>query len=75
MISYDHGTLQLFGIPVFTLIVASVFFAALAGLAFGIFRWKKRTGKVVAIASAFVLLLFALAVLLVLVTVGSGSMG
>ena len=75
MITYDHDTLRLFGIPLFTLIVGSVFLAALAGLSFGAFRWRQRTGKIVVIASAFVLLLFALAIMLVLITVGGGGMG
>ncbi len=75
MITYDHDKVRLFGIPLFTLIVAIVFLASLAGLSFGVFRWRQRAGKIVAIASAFLLLLFALAILLVLITVGSGSMG
>jgi hypothetical protein len=75
MITYDHDTLRLFGIPLFTLVVGIVFFAALAGLSFGVFRWRQRAGKIVVIASAFILLLFALAIMLVLITVGSGSMG
>jgi hypothetical protein len=75
MISYDHNTLRLFGIPLFTLVVGVLFFAALAGLSFGVFRWKQRSGKIAVIASAIILLLFALAIVLVLVTVGSGSMG
>lgn len=75
MITYDHDTLRLFGIPLFTLLVGSVFLAALAGLSFGVFRWKQRTGKIVTIAFALILLLFALAILFVLITVGSGSMG
>jgi hypothetical protein len=75
MITYDRDTLRLFGIPLFTLVVGIVFLAALAGLVFGLFRWKQRTGKMVVIASAIILLLFALAIMLVLVTVGSGSMG
>lgn len=75
MFTYDHDTFRLLGIPVFTLVVGIVFLAALAGLSFGVFRWRQRTGKILVIASAFVLLLFALAVMLVLVTVGSGSMG
>jgi hypothetical protein len=75
MITYDHDTLRLVGIPLFTLIVGIVFLAALAGLIFGVFRWRQRTGKIVVIASAFILLLFALAIMLVLITVGSGSMG
>ena len=75
MITCDHGTLCLFGIPVFILIVGSVFLAALAGLAFGVFRWRRRSGKIAAIASALILMVFALAIALVLFTVGSGSMG
>jgi hypothetical protein len=75
MITYDHDTLRLFGIPLFTLVVGIVFLAALAGLSFGVFRWRQRTGKIVLIASAFILLLFVLAIVLVLITVGSGSMG
>lgn len=75
MISYDHDTLRLFGIPLFTLLVGSVFLAALAGLSFGVFRWKQRIGKIVTIAFALILLLLALAILFVLITVGSGSMG
>jgi hypothetical protein len=75
MMTYDHHTLRLFGIPLFTLIVGSVFLAALAGLTFGVIRWRQRSGKIIVIASAFVLMLFALAIVLVLVTVGSGSMG
>jgi hypothetical protein len=73
MITYDHNTLRLFGIPLFTLVVAILFLAAIAGLSFGALRWRDRTGIV--IASASVLLLFALAIILVLITVGSGSMG
>jgi hypothetical protein len=75
MISYDHDTLRLFGVPLFTLMVGILFLAALAGLTFGLFRWQRLAGKVAAIASGFILLLFALAIALVLVTVGSGSMG
>ena len=75
MITYNHDTLRLFGIPLFTLVLGTVFLAALAGLSFGVFRWRQRTGKILVIASAFTLLLFALAIMLVLITVGSGSMG
>ena len=75
MITYHHKTYWLFGLPVFTLIVGVLFLAALAGLSFGIFRWKQRAGKAAAVASAFVLMLFALAIMMVLITVGSGSMG
>jgi hypothetical protein len=75
IITYDHDTLRLFGIPLFTVVVGIVFLAALAGLAFGVFRWRQRTGKILVIASAFILLLFALAIMLVLMTVGSGTMG
>lgn len=75
MITYDNNTLRLFGIPAFTLVVGIIFLAALAGLSFGVFRWRQLTGKILVIASAFILLLFALAIMLVLVTVHSGSMG
>ena len=75
MFTYDHHTLLLFGVPVFTLVIGTLLGAALAGLAFGVFRWKQRSGKIVAIASALVLLGFALATVLVLITVASGSMG
>lgn len=75
MITSDHNTLRLFGIPLFSLIVGGVFLAALAGVSFGAFRWRQRSGKVVVIASALILLLFALAIVLVLITVGIGSMG
>ena len=75
MITYDHNSLGLFGIPLGTLIVGMVFLAAIVGLRVGLFRWRQRTGKIVAIASAFLLLLLALASMLVLITVGSGSMG
>ncbi len=75
MITYDHNTLGLFGVPLFTLVIGIAFLATLAGLAFGVFRWRQLIGKVVFMASAFGLLLFALAIMLVLITVGSGSMG
>lgn len=75
MITSDHDTLRLFGIPLFTLVVGIVFVAALAGLAFGVFRWRQPTGKIFVIASAIILLLFALTIMLVLFTVGSGTMG
>ena len=75
MFIYDHDTLRLLGIPVFTLVVGTMFLAALAGLSFGVYRWRQRTGKILVVASAFILLLFALAIMLVLITVGSGSMG
>ena len=75
MITYDHHTLRLFGIPLFTLVVGIIFFAAVAGLFFGVSRWRQPAGKIAVFASVFILLLFALAIILVLVTVGSGSMG
>ncbi len=75
MITYDHDTLRLFGLPLFTLIATAVFLAALAGLTLGVCQWRQRAGKIVAVASAFVLLLYALVILCVLVTVGTGSMG
>jgi hypothetical protein len=75
MITYDHHTLRLFGIPLFTLVVAIIFFASLAGLFFGVSRWRQPSGKIAVIASAFILLVFALVVILALVTIESGSMG
>ena len=75
MITYDHDTLRLFGIPLFTLIVGVLFVAALAGLFFGIPRWKKAGAKITVIASSFILLIFAAAIVLVILTVRSGSMG
>ena len=75
MITDDHDTLRLFGIPLFTLIVGVLFVAALAGLFFGIPRWKKTGAKIAVIASSFVLLIFAVAIVLVILTVTSGSMG
>ncbi len=75
MITYDHHTLRFFGIPLFTLVVGIMFFAALAGLFVGVSRWRQPGGKIAVIASESILLLFALAIILVLVTVGSGSMG
>ena len=72
----DHPTtLLLFGVPLFTLAAGLLFVAALAGLVFGVLRWKRRAGKVLVLASSLVLLLFALGVALVLLTVASGSMG
>ena len=61
--------------PSFAIAIGAAFVASLAGLAFGVLGWRRRTGKIVLFASAFVLLLFATAVMLVLMTVGSGSMG
>jgi hypothetical protein len=75
VITYDDPTLRLFGIPLFTVVVGALFLGALAGLVFGVSRWRQPAGKIAVLASAVVLLLFALAVVLVLVTVGSGSMG
>jgi ABC-type microcin C transport system permease subunit YejB len=75
MFTYDHHTLRLLGIPVFTLVVGTLFVAALAGLLLGIARWKKPGAKIAVIASTLVLLGFALVTVLVLITVWSGSMG
>lgn len=75
MFTYDHHTLRLLGIPVFTLIVGGLFIAALAGLLFGIPRWQKTSAKIAVIASALTLAAFALAAVFVLITVWSGSMG
>lgn len=65
----------LIGIAPFTLTIEVAFLAALAGLALGVLRWRRRTGRILFFASAVIMLLFAVAILLVLITVGSGSMG
>ncbi len=75
MITFDHHTLRLFGIPLFTLVVGIMFLAAIAALYFGVSRWSQPSGKIAVIASTFILLLFVLAIILILVTVESGSMG
>jgi len=75
MITYDHDTLRLFSIPVFTIIIGALFVAALAGLFFGIPRWKKTGAKIAVVASTLVLLIFAGAIVFVILTVSSGSMG
>jgi len=75
VIAYDHDTLRLFGIPLFTIIVGFMFVAALAGLFFGIPRWKKTGAKIAVVASTLMLLIFAGAFVLVILTVSSGSMG
>ncbi len=75
MLTYDHDTVRLFGIPLFILMVGVLFVAALAGLFFGIPRWRQPRGKIVVIASAFLLLLFAVVVSFALVTIESGRMG
>ena len=75
MDTHSNTTLLLFGVPLFTLVAGLLFVAALAGLVFGILRWKRRSGKVLVIVSALVLVLFALAAGLVFLTVASGSMG
>jgi hypothetical protein len=62
-------------LPIFTLIIAFIFFAAIALLIFGISRWKQTVGKIAVILSTIILLLFAVAIVLVLIAVGSGSMG
>lgn len=70
-----HHTLRLFGIPIFTLVVGIVFFAAIAGLIFGVSQRRRPAGKIAVIASASVLLLFLLAISFILLTIASGSMG
>jgi hypothetical protein len=75
MITFDHHTLRLFDIPIFTLVVGIMFFVALAVLCFGISRWRQPVGKIAVFSSVFILLLFTVAIVLVLITVGSGSMG
>ena len=75
MVAYDHHAVRIFVMPAFTLIIGVLFLAALAGLVLGIPRWRKPVAKVAVIASTLVLLLLALATVLVLITVWSGSMG
>ena len=75
MITFDHSTLRLCGVPLFTLVVGIVFLVAITGLTYGIVRRKQRSGKIALLAAALVLLLFALAFILVLITVACGSMG
>lgn len=75
MITHDQSTLQLFSTPLLTIVVGLTLLAAVAGLVFGVRRWRQRSGKIVFVASALILLLFALALVLVLITVASGSMG
>ena len=75
MITYDHFTYRLFGIPFFTLAVGIAFLVAAGALYFGVSHWRQRRGKVAVLAGGSILLLFALAVICVIVTVTSGSMG
>lgn len=75
MNTHSNTTLLLFGVPLFTLVAGLLFVAALAGLVIGVMRWTRRSGKVLVIVSSLVLLLYALAVAMVLLTVASGSMG
>ncbi len=73
--TYDQHTLRLLGIPLFTLVIGTVFFVAILALVFGVARWRQPMGKIAVVISTFILLFFALVALLVLITVGSGSMG
>ncbi len=66
---------SLLGIPLFTLVIGTVFFVAILALVFGVARWRQPIGKIAVVISGFILLFFALVALLVLITVGSGSMG
>ena len=75
MNSLDHHTPEIFGIPLFGLALGTLLLAALAGLILGIWKWKKPWGKVMVGSSVLVLLGFALVIVLVLLTVSSGSMG
>lgn len=75
MITYDHHTLRLFGVPAFSIALGSVLLAVLAALIFGVVRWKHRSGKIALAVSLAALLLAGLVIGLVLLTVKSGSMG
>ena len=65
----------LFGIPAFSLVLGAVLMAAIGSLFFGISRWRQPRGKPLTITAGIVLLLFLIAVICVLITVSSGSMG
>lgn len=75
MITFDHHTLRLFGMPVFTLLVGIVFVAALAGFISGVLCWRRPAGKFAVIASLSLFLVYALAMVLVVITLAIGSMG
>lgn len=75
MITFEHETLRLCGVPVFSLVIGIVFLAAASGFLFGIARRKQPGGRLALIASASILLLAVVAIALVLLTVMSGSMG
>ena len=75
MFTYDHSTLRLFGVPLFSLVVGLVFVVSVLAFIFGVLRWRHPHGKAMAVAAGLVLLLFALAFACVLITVESGSMG
>ncbi|MFO1041015.1 MAG: hypothetical protein U0941_04470 [Planctomycetaceae bacterium] len=74
MITFDNQTLRLAGFPAFTLVVAIVFLAALAGLTIGVFNWRHPAGKISVLVSLLIMSLFAVAMTLVMITVESGSM-
>ncbi len=75
MITYDHDTLRLFGIPVFTIVISLLLLTAVTLFLWGVTHWKKTAGKIAAVAAGLVLLAMILAVLAMLLTVASGSMG
>ena len=75
MFTYDHFTLRLFGVPLFSIVVGLTFVAAIAAFFFGVSSWQRPIGKVSAVAGGFFLLLFVLVIICVLITVQSGSMG
>lgn len=69
MFTNDHHTFRFLGMPIFTILIALTFSAAIALLIFGISRWKQPAGKIAVILSAIILILFALAIILVLLAV------
>ena len=75
MITYDHFTHRLFGVPFFTVAVGFAFLVAVGALCFGVSHWGQPRGKVAVVVGGSILLLFAMAVICVFVTVSSGSMG
>lgn len=75
MMTNDHDTLRLFGIPVFTIVISLLLLSAVTLFIWGVTHWKKATGKIAVVAAGLVLLATILAVVAILLTVATGSMG
>jgi len=65
----------MFGIPLFTLIVGAILFAAICGFIVGSTHWQRPAGKVLSVASGMALLVLVVVAVCVLITVHLGSMG